>query len=147
MRQKIAKAIIALTFVAAAIICLLVAGFHIYKNFSRSGSRELVIRASAENDPYQLELSTGANKFIRRVILPDSTEVGIIRTADGNDVRYWFRSHHLSDDLGSSRFVFPGGRERIVSGYFCCEVMFSQKDFRSIDELDSFLAKVDGTSP
>ena len=72
---------------------------------------------------------------------------GIIQISDGNEVKYWFRSHHLSNDLGSSKFVFSDGREKIVSGYFCCEVMFSQKEFRSVADFESFLTKIDGISP
>jgi len=147
MLQKTVKIAIALPLVAAAIFGLSIGGVAVYEHFKSSESRELVTRASIENDPDQMELSTGANKYIRRTILPDSTETGIIQISDGSEVKYWFRSHHLSDDLGSSRFVFPDGRERTVSGYFCCEVMFSQEGFATVADLDSFLIKIDGTSP
>jgi len=36
--------------------------------------------------------------------LPDGSEVGRIRLDDGTLVKYWFRSHHLSDDMGGTLF-------------------------------------------
>lgn len=147
MLSKIVKLMIALPFLVAAIIGLVAGGNAIYNQFKNSESRELVILASRENDPTQLKLTTGANKYIRRTILPDNTETGILTTRDGIEVKYWFRSHHLSNDLGTARFVFPGGREKTIFGYFCCEVMFPQERFESTVELESFLAEIDGTSP
>jgi|LakMenEpi03Aug12_release.lakeMendotaPanAssembly.Ray.scaffolds.fasta_scaffold93419_3 hypothetical protein len=32
----------------------------------------------------------------------------------------------------------------MMTGYFCCEVMFPQDDFKSVKEFDAFLAEVDG---
>lgn len=147
MLEKAVKLVIALPFVSAAIFGLFIAGVAVYEDFKSSENRDHVTRSCNENDPAQMELSTGANKFIRRTILPDGTETGIIQTAYGNEVKYWFRSHHLSNDLGTSRFVFPDGRERTISGYFCCEVMFPHQDFKSPNELDSFLTEIDGMSP
>jgi hypothetical protein len=63
---------------------------------------------------------------------------------DGAEVKYWFLSHHLSGDQGHARFEFPRGRVRMMTGYFCCEVMFPQDDFKSVKEFDAFLAEVDG---
>jgi len=147
MLQKIVKFTIALPFVAATMYGLVIGGAAIYEHFKSSESRDLVIHSSLKHDPAEMELSTGSNKYIRRAILPDNTETGIIQISDGNEVKYWFRSHHLSNDLGSSKFVFSDGREKIVSGYFCCEVMFSQKEFRSVADFESFLTKIDGISP
>ena len=147
MHQKIVKLLIAIPFVVAAVIGGIVGVVAIFDHFKFSKSRELVEQASRENDPSQMELSTGGNDYIRRAILADNTETGILTMSDGDLVKYWFRSHHLSDDLGAARFVFPGGRERMISGYFCCEVMFPQDQFGSTSALDSFLADVDGRSP
>jgi hypothetical protein len=147
MLQKTVKLAIATPFALATIVGFVIGCVAIYEHFESSESREIVNRASITNDPAGMELSAGANNYIRRTTLPDSTETGIIRLSDGSEVKYWFRSHHLSDDLGTSKFRFPDGSERTISGYFCCEVMFSQEEFRSSADLDSFLTKIDGTSP
>ena len=147
MLQKVVKFMIALPFVAAGIIGLIAGGIAIYSHVADSESSELVMQASREADPTQMELTTGANKYIRRIILPDHTETGILTTSDGDEVKYWFRCHHLSNDLGAARFVFPRGHEKTVSGYFCCEVMFPQERFESTAELESFLTEIDGTPP
>ncbi|MFN9408665.1 MAG: hypothetical protein ACK6AY_05035 [Akkermansiaceae bacterium] len=86
----------------------------------------------------------GSNDYIRRMSLSGGIDCGIVTMKDGEEVKYWFLSHHGSGDQGHARFEFPGGRVRMMTGYFCCEVMLPQDEFLSVDEFDAFLVKVDG---
>jgi len=74
----------------------------------------------------------GSNDFIRRMSLSGGIDCGIVTMKDGEEVKYWFLSHHGSGDQGHARFEFPGGRARMMTGYFCCEVMFPQDEFLSV---------------
>jgi hypothetical protein len=66
---------------------------------------------------------------------------------DGSSAKYWFRSHHLSDDLGGTIFTMSDVSQRFMSGYFCCEVQLPDTQLASLDELRAFIREVDGERP
>lgn len=144
MLQKSIKFLIALPFLVALLFGIGAGVFYAYHHYKISENRDRVIQASKENDPSQFKLMDGSNDYIRRMSLSGGIESGIVTMKDGEEVKYWFLSHHLSGDDGHARFEFPGGRVRMMTGYFCCEVMFPQDDFESAKEFDAFLVDVDG---
>lgn len=143
MLQKTTKFLITLPFLLALLIATAAGIFYAHHHHRISENRDRVIQASKEIDPGKFELMDGSNDYIRRMS-SSGIECGIVTMKNGEEVKYWFLSHHLSGDDGHARFVFPDGRVRMMTGYFCCEVMFPQDDFASVKEFDAFLAEVDG---
>ena len=112
-----------------------------------STHRELQHIAAA-SDPATLALESGYNTYIRRASLADGTEIGVITCRDGSSSRYWFRSHHLSDDdRGGTLFRFSDGTEHFMSGWFCCEVQLPDQQLASLTELRDFIRKHRGVEP
>lgn len=147
MLQKTTKFLITLPFLLALLIGAGAGVFYAHHHYKISKNRYWVVQSAKENDPSELKLMEGSNDYIRRVSLSGGLECGIVTMKDGDEVKYWFRSHHLSGDQGHARFEFPDGSVRMMTGYFCCEVMFPQDDFASVKEFDAFLAEVDGKGP
>ena len=100
-----------------------------------------------QQDPSTLTLEPGYNHYVQRVILKDGTEVGIIQMKDGSTSKYWFRSHHLVDDIGGTWFKMSDGTTTYMAGWFCCEVQLPEKQIGSLDELKSFIREHHGISP
>ncbi len=112
-----------------------------------SRSQREVQRVSATCDPPSIPLAPGFNDYVRRAILPDGTEVGVIRCRDGSSSRFWFRSHHRTRDDGCTLFRFSDGTEVFMTGYFCCEVQLPEQQLASLAELRGFIQEHDGISP
>jgi hypothetical protein len=75
-------------------------------------------------------------------------EYGYIVFKNNDTVKYWFQSHHLSNDLGGTLFEFPAGETEFIEGYFCCEVWLPNDG--NFDNAESFLKKMrelDGSAP
>src|ERR1051325_4029875 len=111
-----------------------------------SRAQREVERAST-SDPASLALDPAYNAYVRRIILTDGTEAGIISCRDGSSSRFWFRSHHLTHDVGGTLFRFSNGTEVFMSGYFCCEVQLPEQPLASSAELRTFIQKHHGISP
>lgn len=125
---------------------LLITAAVIVAGYSSRAQREIG-RASATSDPATLALHPGYNDYVRRAILTNGTEAGIISCRDGSSARFWFRSHHLTHDKGGTLFRFNDGSEVFMSGYFCCEVQFPEQQFASLTELRAFIRKHGGVRP
>ena len=125
---------------------LLFIAFAVFLAGCASRSQREVERASAF-DPVSLSLERAYNDYVRRSILADGTEAGIISCRDGSSSRYWFRSHHLTHDDGGTLFRFSDGSQVFMSGYFCCEVQFPEQQFASLAELRAFIREHGGVSP
>lgn len=130
------RAALAITFVFAGLLA----------GCSSRTQRELE-RISAASDPESLPLEPGFNTYVRRAILSDGTETGIIRCRDGSSSRFWFRSHHLTHDDGGTQFRFSDGTDSFMSGWFCCEVQLPEQQLASLSELREFIRQHHGTSP
>lgn len=126
---------------AILIVALFLAGCASYPSKSPLKS------AMLQHDPSSLELEAGYNDYVRRAFLSDRTEVGIIQMKDGATSKYWFRSHHLVDDIGGTWFQMSDGTTTYMAGWFCCEVQLPEKPIESLDELTAFIRKRHGTSP
>jgi len=126
---------------------LLVIAFAAILTGCASRAQREVERASAASDPASLTLERGYNDYVRRAILTNGTEAGIISCRDGSSSRYWFRSHHLTHDDGGTLFRFSDGSEVFMSGWFCCEVQLPEQQLASLVELLAFIREHDGVSP
>ncbi len=85
--------------------------------------------------------------YVKRTSLPDLTEIGIVTCTDGGTAKYWFRSHHLAEDLGGTLFQFSDGRVMFQEGWSCCNLEIPATPFATLDELAAYVKKYDGVSP
>jgi len=114
---------------------------------SASKSRADVDEAATTHDPTKLTLEAGGITYGKRAILPNGIETGTITLGDGEQVKYWFKSHHLGNDLGYTRFEFDDGTVNHLEGWFCCEVQLPDPQIADRSELQQFIAVHDGKSP
>ena len=112
-----------------------------------SRSQREVEQVSATCDPTSISLASAFNDYVRRAVLPDGTEVGVISCRDGSSSRFWFRSHHLTRDDGCTLFRFSDGTHVFMTGFFCCEVQLPEQRPASVAELRGFIREHDGISP
>jgi hypothetical protein len=126
---------------ALILLCLTLA------SCQKPASRSYLDGVRKHNDPATLNLEPAYNDYARRTILPDGTETGVIQFKDGSSAKYWFRSHHRSEGIGTTLFAMSDGSERFMSGYFCCEVQLPETQLASLDELRAFISKTDGERP
>jgi hypothetical protein len=98
-------------------------------------------------DPATLSLEPAYNHYAHRTFLPDGTEVGVVQLKDGSIAKYWFRSHHLSQDKGGTIFALSDDSRRFMSGYFCCEVQLPEEQLASLADLRAFISAADGQRP
>ena len=79
--------------------------------------------------------------------LDDGAEVGVLKLKDGSRAKFWFWSHHLTDDMGGTWFQMSDGTDMYMAGAFCCEVMPSQDAMQSLETLKAYIKKWHGTWP
>jgi hypothetical protein len=110
-------------------------------------SRRSVDRAAAEIQPseHENDLVYGSRVFS----CPSDTDcqVGLLKLGSGEEVEFWFHSHHRTHDIGCTRFEFPDGAVRYLRGVFCCEVMIEDADLENRVTLERFIETNDGTRP
>lgn len=112
-----------------------------------SSTRADLRRISASYDPALLSLEPGYNDYVQRTSLTNGVEIRIITCRDGSSSRYWFRSHHSTDDDGGTLFYLSDGTRIFLSGWFCCEVQMPEEQPGSLTELRAFIETRDGVSP
>jgi len=61
--------------------------------------------------------------------------------------KYWFRSHHLSDDIGGTWFFMSDGTKAYIAEWFCCELQLPKQQFKSLLELKKFIKNHHGIKP
>jgi hypothetical protein len=113
----------------------------------RPDSRVLVRELARTTDPLSMDLQPGFASYMRTAHLPDGTECGVFSTTDHSHIQYWFASHHLTRDLGSTLFRFADGSERVMAGYFCCELQLPEAGFRDEKAVHAFIDHNDGKMP
>ena len=90
-------------------------------------------------NPTSLKLEKAYNPYVTNTFLDDGTEVGIIQLKDASNVKYWFKSHHITNDFGGTLFQFNNGNNIYMKGFFCCEVQLPNKQSLSKKELMKFI--------
>ena len=99
-------------------------------------------------DPSSHKLEGVSNSYVQRTFIDDEkVELGVIQMKDGSTSKYWFRSHHLTDDIGGTWFLLSDGEKRYMPGYFCCEAQFPDEQFQSLSDLRIFIRKHSGINP
>ena len=107
-----------------------------------------LFRISRNHDPFSMNLEQGYNSYVERTFLiEDKVELGIIHMKDGSYSKYWFKSHHVTDDTGGTWFEMSNGKKMYMAGYFCCEATFPEKQFEDLVELQSFVKEHHKTRP
>ena len=116
---------------------------------SKSSTKSDLARVMHAQDPASASASLdgGIGSRQRRAILPDQTEIGLLTLGDGSQVKYWFRSHHLTQDAGGTWFLLSSGERLFMEGKFCCEVDIPAPSLASPASLKDFIAKNDGVRP
>ncbi|SMC58238.1 hypothetical protein [Moheibacter sediminis] len=78
---------------------------------------------------------------------------GFILLKNGEKVKFWFLSHHLTSDDGGTIYEFQDGEQIFCEGTHCCEVQYFEFGKNKREELiDSkafraHVKKYDGSSP
>ena len=88
-------------------------------------------------------LSTGIN---------ESIQYGFIHLQNGEQVKFWFLTHHATSDIGGTIYEYPNGDRQFCSGFHCCEVQFYDsgklgKTFKNADALRAYVTETDGIRP
>lgn len=99
-----------------------------------------------KNDPDKMKLSKGWNDYVKRTDV-SNVELGIIYLKNGKQVKYWFMSHHLTDDKGGTIFEFDDKSTIYMEGKFCCELQLPDIQLNSENELKNFIKSHHGISP
>jgi len=74
-------------------------------------------------------------------------QTGVVKFSDGKMAKFAFLSHHISLDRESHTLFRINGRVKHFTGYFCCEIMFSDPQPKDSIEFEKLLEKYEGTSP
>ena len=122
-------------------VILLLAGC---TNYSTKAPLEKI---TEQYDPSSMQLQQGPYSYAKRASLEDGTELGIIWMKDGSSSKYWFRSHHLVNDIGGTWFSMSDGRKMYMAGYSCCEIALPKEQFESLSDLRKFVRKHHGRIP
>ena len=103
-------------------------------------AKQRVDQAASEGlDPADFSLNTLSDS-IRFQVLEGGLQVGIITLKSGEEIKFWFCSHHCAKGPSWTRFELPDGEVRYLSGQFCCEVQIADE---SLSDLDAFQAMLD----
>lgn len=103
--------------------------------------------ARLEVDPAKIATSEAFNSYVRRAIVGQGIEVGVITLTDGTYAKYWFESHHLGDGIGGTIIELGDNTLLFMAGYFCCEAQFPETQFASFDDIRQFVSQHDGIYP
>ena len=84
--------------------------------------------------------------------ISDGIQYGFIHLKNGENVKFWFLSHHLTSDIGGTIYEYSNGKRQYCSGLHCCEVQFYEngklgKTFENDMELKRFVSERDGIKP
>ena len=95
--------------------------------------------AAMRHDPSALKLSSSYPPLIQSASISNDVQTGLVALPDGEKVKFWFVSHHITGP-GCTRFDFSDGTRRYMMGsYFCCEVQIPVKDVKNRTELIAFI--------
>ncbi len=91
----------------------------------------------------------GFDNNVKREFTKNGIEYGVITLENSEKIKYWFQSHHISEDkIGGTIFELPSGELKFIEGYFCCEVQLPKNGkFKNSKEFIAEMEKVDGIQP
>ncbi len=82
----------------------------------------------------------------------EEIQYGLIHLQNGEQVKFWFLTHHATFDIGGTIYEYPDGERQFCSGLHCCEVQFYEngklgKTFKNVFELKTFVTEKEGVKP
>ena len=106
----------------------------------------LEVRKSTKIDETKLRKGFDSNV---KSELKDGIEYGVITLENSEKVKFWFQTHHVSEDgIGGTLFELPNGKLEFIEGYFCCEVQLPKNGkFKNSEEFIAEMEKIDGIHP
>lgn len=112
-------------------------------------SEETLLKVRDSIKIYEDKLQKCSEENVRRAFTKEGIEYGIITLQNGEKIKYWFESHHMSkDQMGGTLFEMPDGELVFIRGYFCCEVQLPKNGrFENSKEFLEEMKKVDGVEP
>jgi hypothetical protein len=105
-------------------------------------TRSRLDAARHEFDPAKMATSEAFNRYVRRTVVGQGIEVGVITLTDGTYAKYWFESHHLGDGIGGTIVELGDNTVLFMAGFFCCEAQFPEQQFTSFDDIRNRPASV-----
>jgi len=107
----------------------------------------LSIKNSTKIDESKQEI--GFDNNVKRQFTKEGIEFGVITLEDSEKIKYWFQTHHISEDrIGGTLFELQNGKLEFIEGYFCCEVQLPKNGkFKNSDEFIAEMEKLDGIHP
>ena len=95
--------------------------------------------SAMRHDPSTLKLRGTYPPLIQSTSISSGLQTGIVALPDGEEVKFWFVSHHVAGP-GCTRFDFRDGTRRYMTGsYFCCEVQIPDQDVKNRSDLIAFI--------
>ncbi|MCK7591704.1 hypothetical protein M0G43_14035 [Subsaxibacter sp. CAU 1640] len=84
--------------------------------------------------------------------LNDDIQYGLIDMENGEQIKFWFLSHHHTSDIGGTIYEYPNGERQFCGGNHCCEVQFYDngklgRTFKNSSEFKTFVTERNGISP
>jgi hypothetical protein len=128
-------------------VVFVVAMFALPGCMKRGNSKADVDQAAATHDPAKMDLEGSSGPTMKWDVVPDGIQTGIVTLGDGERVKFWFKSHHRTGDLGCTRFEFADGSAAHLEGEFCCEVILPGEAVADRGTLQQFIAAKDGRKP
>lgn len=108
-------------------------------------SRRALDKTALRLSPDNLKLESHRNSQVSSTVI-DGIQIGRINI-ENQFVTFWYRSHHISDDIGSTRFEFSDGSVHYLDGYFCCDVSIPASSLQTKSDLLAFIEAKNGVSP
>jgi hypothetical protein len=128
-------------------VALCVGGFFLWIEYDSISheSRRVLDEIASRFNPDNLKLESHRDSRVSSTRI-DGIQVGRINI-ENQFVSFWYRSHHISDDLGSTRFEFSDGGVHYLDGYFCCDVSLPASSLETKSDLLAFIEAKSGSSP
>ncbi|MCX2745593.1 hypothetical protein OO013_17055 [Mangrovivirga sp. M17] len=127
------------------VVCLL--GFF----SSCTSESERILIAKVENEEFDFTRLKMGNDSIS-ADLQENIQYGLIHLQNGEQIKFWFVTHHLTSDIGGTIYEYPNGERQFCSGLHCCEVQFYEqglpgKTFKNTDEFKLYVTERNGIKP
>ncbi len=118
---------------------------------SCTSESERILSKKIENEEFDFtELTKGSDSISWKT--KEDIQYGLIHLENGEQVRFWFLTHHATSDIGGTIYEYTNGEKQFCSGLHCCEVQFYEKGklgrtFRNVSELKAYVTEKDGIRP
>lgn len=118
---------------------------------SCTSESEKKLRFAIDNDKFDFtDLPLGVDNI--HFAHKGNIQFGLIDLLNGQQIKFWFLTHHCTSDIGGTIYEFPNGDKEFYSGLHCCEVQFFEKNFKSLkfrdaDDFRAYVKERNGIKP